>query len=146
MADVIVSAELINRLIEREMERGIPSKNIVLMGFSQGAAMALHVGHRFHKPLMAVLVLSGYILKPTLFEQEMHEANRLTPYHFYHGIRDLTVLYRRGDESCTMNAALHRFTYWKEFSMGHEVCLEEIRQIRFLLHEKFQQRRENKSL
>ena len=146
MADVIVSAELINRLIEREMERGIPSKNIVLMGFSQGAAMALHVGHRFHKPLMAVLVLSGYLLKPTLFEQEMHEANRLTPYHFYHGIRDLTVLYRRGDESCTMNAGLHRFTYWKEFSMGHEVCLEEIRQIRFLLHEKFQQRRENKSL
>jgi phospholipase/carboxylesterase len=68
MADVIVSAELINRLIEREMERGIPSKNIVLMGFSQGAAMALHVGHRFHKPLMAVLVFSGYILKPILFE------------------------------------------------------------------------------
>lgn len=146
MADVMVSAQLINQLIEREIERGIPSKNIVLMGFSQGAAMALHVGHRFHQPLMAILILSGYMLKPTLFEKEMHEANRLTPYHFYHGVRDLTVLHRRGDESCTMNAGLHRFTYWKEFSMGHEVCLEEIRQIRFLLHEKFQYRREQKSL
>lgn len=145
MADVMVSAELINQLIEREIERGIPSKNIVLMGFSQGAAMALHVGHRFHQPLMAILILSGYMLKPTLFEKEMHEANRLTPYHFYHGVRDLTVLHRRGDESCTMNAGMHRFTYWTEFSMGHEVCLEEIRQIRFLLHEKFQRRREKKS-
>ena len=145
MADVMVSAELINQLIEREIERGIPSKNIVLMGFSQGAAMALHVGHRFHQPLMAILILSGYMLKPTLFEKEMHEANRLTPYHFYHGVRDLTVLHRRGDESCTMNAGMHRFTYWTEFSMGHEVCLEEIRQIRFLLHEKFQYRREQKS-
>jgi phospholipase/carboxylesterase len=146
MVDVMVSAQLIEQLIEREIERGIPSKNIVLMGFSQGAAMALHVGHRFHQTLMAVLILSGYMLKPTLFEKEMHPANRLTPYHFYHGVRDLTVLHRRGDESCTMNAGMHRFTYWKEFSMGHEVCLEEIRQIRFLLHEKFQYRREQKSL
>lgn len=145
MADIMISARLIEQLIDREIERGIPSKNIVLMGFSQGAAMALHVGHRFHKPLMAVLILSGYMLKPTLFEKEMHEANRFTPYHFYHGIRDLTVLHRRGDESCTMNAGMHRFTYWKEFSMGHEVCLEEIRQIRFLLHEKFQDRRELKN-
>lgn len=142
MADVMISAQLIEQLIDREIERGIPSKSIVLMGFSQGAAMALHVGHRYHQPLMAVLILSGYMLKPTLFEKEMHEANRLTPYHFYHGIRDLTVLHRRGNESCTMNAGMHRFTYWKEFSMGHEVCLEEIRQIRFLLHEKFQYRRE----
>ena len=146
MADIMISARLIEQLIDREIERGIDSRNIVLMGFSQGAAMALHVGHRFHKPLMAVLVLSGYMLKPTLFEKEMHEANRLTPYHFYHGIRDLTVLHRRGDESCTMNAGMHRFTYWKEFSMGHEVCLEEIRQIRFLLHEKFQHRREMRSI
>ena len=146
MADIMISARLIEQLIDREIERGIPSKNIVLMGFSQGAAMALHVGHRFHQPLMAVLILSGYMLKPTLFEKEMHPANRLTPYHFYHGVRDLTVLHRRGDESCTMNAGMHRFTYWKEFSMGHEVCLEEIRQIRFLLHEKFQYRRELKSL
>ena len=145
MADIVVSAELVERLIEREIERGIPSNNIVLMGFSQGAAMALHVGHRFHKPLMAVLVLSGYVLKPTFFEKEMHQANRLTPYHFYHGLRDLTVLYRRGDESCNLVTRLHRFTYWTEFSMGHEVCLEEIRQIRFLLHEKFQYRRELKS-
>jgi len=145
MADIIVSAELVERLIEREIERGIPSQNIVLMGFSQGAAMALHVGHRFHKPLMAILVLSGYVLKPAVFEKEMHAANRLTPYHFYHGLRDLTVHYRRGDESCNLVTNFHRFTYWTEFSMGHEVCLEEIRQIRFLLHEKFQYRRELKN-
>ena len=32
----LVSARLVEQLIEREIERGIPSKNIVLMGFSQG--------------------------------------------------------------------------------------------------------------
>ncbi len=143
MADVMVSAKLVEQVIAREIARGIPSTNIVLMGFSQGGAMALHVGHRFHQPLMAVLVLSGYVLKPTFFEREMHPANRLTPFHFYHGLRDLTVLHRRGDSSCNLVATFHRFTYWTEFSMGHEVCLEEIRQIRFLLHEKFQQRRED---
>ena len=146
LSDVLISARLVEELIQREIDRGIPSKNIVLMGFSQGAAMALHVGHRYEHSLMAIFVLSGYLLNPTMFEHEMHQANRLTPYYFYHGIRDLVVLHRRGNAACDQTVALHRFTYWREYPMGHEVCLEEIRQIRFTLHEKFQQRREDRIL
>src|SRR5690606_34884445 len=39
--------ELISTIIEDEIARGVPSERIVLMGFSQGGAMALHVGTRF---------------------------------------------------------------------------------------------------
>ena len=37
-------------MIRREIERGVPSDKIVLVGFSQGGAMALHVGLRFPEP------------------------------------------------------------------------------------------------
>lgn len=141
-SDVLVSAEAINQLIQREIDRGINPKHIVLMGFSQGAAMALHVGHRFPAALNAVIILSGYLLKPAMFELEMSQENRLTPYYFYHGIRDLVVRMRRGEEAHDMALGLHRFTYWKDYPMGHEVCLEEIRDLRFLLHRRFSDIRE----
>lgn len=136
-SDVLVSAEEINQLIQREIDRGIDPKHIVLMGFSQGAAMALHVGHRYSESLNAIIVLSGYLLQPSMFELEMSQANRLTPYYFYHGTRDMVVLLRRGEEAHDMTQALHRFTYWEDYPIGHEVCLEEIRHLRFLLHKRF---------
>lgn len=136
-SDALVSAQQIEMLIEREIERGIPAKNIILIGFSQGAAMALHVGHRYQQSLNAVIVLSGYLLKPQYFEIEMSQENRLTPFYFFHGTRDLVVLVRRGEEAYDQTSAFHRFTFWKEYPVGHEVCLEELRQIRFLFHDRF---------
>ena len=38
-------------LIDREKGRGVPSERIVLAGFSQGGAMALHVALRFEEKL-----------------------------------------------------------------------------------------------
>ena len=48
-------------LIEREQQRGIASEHIVLAGFSQGGALALHTALRWNEPLAGVLVLSGYL-------------------------------------------------------------------------------------
>ena len=145
-SDALISAQAIEEVIHQEMQRGIPSENIVLMGFSQGAAMALHVGHRFEHRLRGVMVLSGYMLKPAIFKEEMHPSNRYTPFHFYHGTRDLVVNKKRGDEACDITVESHRFTYWKEYPMGHEVCLEELRHIRVQLHEWFMDiRRQNRA-
>ncbi len=137
LSDVLVSAIQIEQLIEREIERGVPSTSIILMGFSQGAAMALHVGHRFRASLNAVIILSGYLLKPQSFKNEVSPANRLTPYYFFHGTRDLVVLHRRGEDAYDETRLLHRYTFWKDYPVGHELCLEEIRQIRFILHDRF---------
>ena len=45
------SEQQIIMLIEREMQRGVPSEHIILAGFSQGGAIALHTGLRYTKPL-----------------------------------------------------------------------------------------------
>ena len=145
LTDILRSQGEIEALIDREIERGIPSQNIVLMGFSQGAAMALHVGHRYHQRLLAVVVMSGYLLSKDTFAIDMHEANRYTPFHFYHGTRDLVVLHRRGVEACDNTVEQHRFTHWTEYPVGHEVCLEQIRQIRFLLHKEYTEIRKQQS-
>jgi phospholipase/carboxylesterase len=137
LEDILEAEQQIKELIEREIERGIPSQHIVLMGFSQGAAMALQVGHRYDKKLLGVVVMSGYVLKPQLFVSQMHTANIDTPFHFYHGTRDLVVQCRRGEEAYDIVRKHHSLSRWRDYPVGHEVCLEELRQIRFWLHNRY---------
>src|SRR3982750_2983426 len=58
------SQQAIEGLIERETERGIKPENVVLAGFSQGAALALHTGLRRSERLAGILALSGYLPAP----------------------------------------------------------------------------------
>src|SRR5208283_3627062 len=51
----------IEALIARENTRGVAARNIVLAGFSQGGAVALHTGLRYPEPLAGILALSAYL-------------------------------------------------------------------------------------
>ena len=70
------SATQIERLIERENERGIPSERIVIAGFSQGGAIAYHVGLRHRRSLAGILVLSAYLPLQDKLTNEQSDANR----------------------------------------------------------------------
>jgi phospholipase/carboxylesterase len=137
MDEVLESQQQIEALIQREIDRGIASEHIVLMGFSQGAAMALHIGHRYSLKLLGVVIMSGYLLDPKSFEDELSPSNVDTPFHFYHGTRDLVVQCRRGEDAYDICRAEHSLSRWRDYPVGHEVCLEELRQIRFWLHNRF---------
>ena len=66
--DIEESALFIEKLIQKELDAGIPSNRIVLIGFSQGGAMALHTALRYPLPLLGAVVMSGYLLKPSLLK------------------------------------------------------------------------------
>jgi phospholipase/carboxylesterase len=125
-ADVRLSARLIAAVVEREEARGVPSSRIVLAGFSQGAAMALRVGVRFPRPLLGIMVLSGYEVLPETREAEAAEANHATPMLFCHGTYDPLVAIERGKEAYKSCAGPGRKAEWHEFPMGHEVSPDEI--------------------
>ena len=57
---ILASCKQVEALVQREIDRGIPSQNIVLAGFSQGGAIALHVGLRSEHTLAGIMVLSAY--------------------------------------------------------------------------------------
>src|SRR5213594_3663542 len=77
-AGVRASQKAIEALIAREKARGIPAAAIVLAGFSQGGAMALHTGLRHPERLAGVMALSCSLpLADTLtghdYKVEWHE-------------------------------------------------------------------------
>ena len=55
------SERSVQALIRREVKRGVPVERIVLAGFSQGGAVALHAGLRYPERLAGIVGLSCYI-------------------------------------------------------------------------------------
>jgi len=120
------SQALVQALIAREYERGIPASRIVLAGFSQGCAMALLTGLRHKERLAGVAGLSGYLPLAATTAAERSEANRDVPIFLAHGIQDPVVPYPRGTASRDALAALGYTIEWHDYPMPHSVCAQEI--------------------
>jgi len=123
------SAELLRTLIQYEMNSGIASERIVLAGFSQGGAIALHTGLRFEKPLAGILALSTYSPTVNRLTQERSDANRTIPIMMAHGQHDPMIPIAAAHSTRKELANLKYTIQWHEYPMQHEVCEEEIRDI-----------------
>jgi phospholipase/carboxylesterase len=132
-AGIQKSAISIIELINKEASRGIAYDKIVLAGFSQGCAMALHIGLRFPHQLAGIIALSGYLPLAIVANLERHSANSKTPIFMAHGTYDPVVVLDRAEAS---QAALEKMGYsvdWNEYPMEHSVNHEELMDIsRFL--------------
>ncbi len=130
------SALDITALVAREVARGVPESRIVLAGFSQGGAMALHVGLRHPRPLLGVLVLSAYLVLEGTLEAESHPANAATAFLFCHGRMDETVRFVRGQHAYG-RVKPGRNARFEPFNGGHEVVSSEVRVIRSWMRDRF---------
>lgn len=125
-AGVRASAEALAALIARERERGVPSERIVLAGFSQGGAIALHEGLRHPERLGGIIALSTYLACDGDLEGERTEANQDVPIFQAHGTHDPMVQHERGTAARDRLLGLGYGIEWHEYPMMHQVCLEEI--------------------
>src|SRR3990167_10276545 len=123
------SVAAVTELIEAEITRGIPSKNILLAGFSQGAAIAITTGIRYPQTLAGIIALSGYLpLAEATLEQASH-ANRHIPIFIAHGTEDSVVPYFAGKAAETLLQQAGYAISWHSYPMPHSVCAEEIRDL-----------------
>ena len=120
------SQQQIEQLIAREIERGIPAERIILAGFSQGCAMTLQTGLRYSKKLAGMLCLSGYLPLADKLPAERSDANFSTPIFMAHGRVDPVVQIARAETSRDFLKSLGYSVEWKDYSMPHSVCEEEI--------------------
>lgn len=124
-------------LIARENERGIPSERIILAGFAQGGAVALHTGLRYHQRLLGVLALSAYLPMPETLLGERHHFNRSTPVFMAHGLYDEVVHIRYSRKAVNTVEKLGNPVDRHEYYMPHAVYPEEIQDIRRWMQQRF---------
>jgi len=128
-AGVRQSAQQVDALIARERQRGIAPGCLVLAGFSQGGAMALHVGLRYPERLAGVLALSCYLSLAATLPTEASPANRDVPIFWAHGTHDPMIPLAMAEHGRAQVAALGYAIEWHQYPMPHAVCAEEIADI-----------------
>ena len=123
------SLAVLGKLIAAERALGIVSQRIVVAGFSQGAALALHGALRHAEPLAGVLALSAYLPLQAALAAELAEANRATPILMCHGQHDPVLPLALGLAACNWLRAAGYRVEWKEYPMQHQVSMAEIQDV-----------------
>jgi phospholipase/carboxylesterase len=125
-AGIRASAAAVTELVDRELARGLPTERIVLAGFSQGGAIALHTALREPRPLAGVLALSTYLPLAATLAAERHAANARIPIFMAHGTVDSVLPLALAESSRRTLESLGYAVEWHVYPMAHAVCLEEV--------------------
>ena len=133
-AGIRESGRLLELLIERECERDIPHDKIVLAGFSQGGAIALHAALRYPHRLGGLMALSTWLPLQDSFDTEVVGNTRAQsqelPVFMAHGSFDPMLPMALGQQSCETLEKAGYAVEWHDYPMAHAVCAEEIADIR----------------
>ncbi|HEX2139655.1 MAG TPA: alpha/beta fold hydrolase [Woeseiaceae bacterium] len=128
------SSERLQALIEREHERGIDYARIVVAGFSQGGAIALHTALRFPRRLAGLMGLSTWLPLADSFMAEVRARGSVPPAELpvfmAHGNLDQVIPVAFGRHSAQAIEEAGFAVEWHEYPMGHAVCPAEIADIR----------------
>ena len=128
------SKDRIARLIDAVVMFGVPAESVFLVGFSQGAVMALETALKYPTRLGGVVALSGYLAAPERLAIERHKANARLPVFLSHGTQDETLPVDFGRQT---EAALLSHGYsveYHEYPNGHRISSSGVRDIRAFLH------------
>ena len=129
-SQLLASAKDIQNLIDREIERCIKSERILLLGFSQGGAVAYHAALTYPQPLAGLAGLSTYfpiLTAPNTFVPS--KSNQNIDIQIYHGTLDGVV-----DQSLGLKAQLDLTNLgyqpqYQDYPMEHQVCYEQVQNI-----------------
>lgn len=87
-----MAAAGLDAFLTQELEdAGLPSGRLLLVGFSQGTMMALHVGLRRSEPVAGIVGISGMLVAP---ERLLAEIRSRPPVLLIHGNQDDVVPFR----------------------------------------------------
>ena len=129
VAGISESEQRVHSYIDREGALGIPPENIVLAGFSQGSAIAIHTALRFPQRLAGLIALSGYLLQRDKLSLQGSAANKELPIFMAHGEYDDIVPRALADMSRNLIVQQGYRVEWHAYPIGHEVSPQEVADI-----------------
>jgi len=123
------SVSRVHDLIQDEIDSGTPAERIVLAGFSQGGVLALETGLHYPKRLAGILALSTFLMDGENLGTGHAQSNAQIPIFMCHGQQDVVLSIELGKSAFKSLKSAGYSVEWREYPMGHEVCLEEIQEI-----------------
>jgi len=89
-------AHILDKYIDRKLEEySLTSQNLIVLGFSQGAMMALHLLPRRENPINSIIAISGALINPTALKDNIKskpevllihgEEDQIVPFAAFNG-------------------------------------------------------------
>lgn len=116
---------LVQQLIDQQIQQGILSTRIFLVGFSQGGALALYVALSSKTRLAGAAGLSTYLPLQTATIQKGELAPSSFPIFLGHGLLDPVVPYWMGHQSLMYLKEKGYQPVWRDYPISHTVSLPE---------------------
>lgn len=113
-------------LLDDERQQGMPSEKTLIAGFSQGGAMALHVGLQYPHTLAGIIVLSGELIDTESLHEHVHSANAATPILMIHGQHDSLIPLQEAEANRDRLRAAGLPVDWHSLPLDHEINMETI--------------------
>jgi phospholipase/carboxylesterase len=130
------SQQLLTNWIEHEIAAGIAPERIILAGFSQGGAIALHTGLRYPARLGGIIALSTYLPFADKFSAEHSHASNNLPIFMGHGSYDPVISLSSGERSAMQLKGTGYTVDWHDYPMEHSVNSAEVDDIaRWIAHQ-----------
>lgn len=130
------SQQAIQQLIEQQRNDAIASTRIILAGFSQGGALALHTGLHYQYKLGGILGLSTYLPLMQQFSTAACTENLTTPVFLGHGDQDELVPLLLGKMTRDLLLQAGCQVEWRCYPIAHQVSMPEIADISRWLKER----------
>lgn len=126
-ADLDHTVSQMTGLIEQKVQQGVEPQRIVLLGFSQGGAIAYATAMSSDRTLGGVFALSTYIPNP--INRKATSCFKQTPLHIYHGTEDDVVPLSLAESSMSWLSENGVDFEYATYPMAHTISLSELRDI-----------------
>jgi phospholipase/carboxylesterase len=117
------SIKILESLIAAEKNSGILNNNIILAGFSQGAAIVLRYILATQEKFAGALAISGFLPTPSNFKTNKAST---TPIFMVHGDHDNVIPIFLAKESYSQLNSFGCNAKWRSYPTEHGLCHEEI--------------------
>ena len=130
MAAAIAARDQVAALVQTLCSQwAVAAENLYLLGFSQGAGLALSAALELPQRLGGVAFLSGLFLREALPQKDLEHLQDL-PVLMTHGRHDQTIPLADGQATRELISTLPLKLEYREYDMAHEInaaCLEDLR-------------------
>lgn len=118
------SRKLLFELLDSLRERGFPTEQTLLFGFSQGCLMTLETGLRYPHRLAGLIGVSGYVHDPTRLLREMPPVAAQQRVLLTHGTHDPMIPISRTRAQAQLLRGAGLPIEWREFAKEHTIAGE----------------------
>ena len=132
------AAAQLEELVSDLLSRGLSRRHIIVGGFSQGGACALHHISRSREPLGGVVALSAYMPLARDWQPVSKDSIQQTPVFIAHGKEDNVLPFAYGDFAQQLLAAAGASVSWHDYEgLGHSVDQRVVHDLKVWLDDRF---------